>query len=121
MNWAITTLICIILVEFICRIPLVKIVSDINLVIRKSLKTLGSKFISDHWKEKAILAYSIILFSKTLQLALSILLIGLLAFLLVFLFECLDTDIGHFVISVPGSLYSILIASIYLLVRRHLV
>ena len=121
MNWAFTTIICILLVEFVHHIPLVKIISDINLVARKALHTLGSKSISDHWKEKAILAYSSLLFLQTLKLAFALLAVGLLAVVLVFIFGYFDTKIGDFIISVPGSLYSIIIASVYLFVRKSLV
>lgn len=121
MNWLFTTLICILLAEFIYHIPLKRIFSHINLVSRKSLHTLRSGTISDHWKEKAILAYSYLLFLETVKLVFSFLAVGLLVVILVFIFEYFNTEIGSFIVSVTGSLYSIIIASVYLLIRKFLV
>ena len=121
MNWLFTTIICIFLVELLRLVPLVKIITDMNLLARKALHVLSSKSISDHWKEKAILAYSSSLFLETLKLAVVFLTVGLLVVVLIFVFEYFDTKIGSFIISVSGSLYSIIIASLYLIVRKYFV
>ena len=69
MTWILTTVLCVILVEIVFRIPLPAVISEMRIVSRKALHTLGAKSVSDHWKEKVMLSYAGSLFTSTMKLA----------------------------------------------------
>ena len=54
MTWLLTTVLCVFLVEIFVRLPLPAVISRINVIGRKALRTLGAKSVSDHWKEKVL-------------------------------------------------------------------
>lgn len=121
MTWLLTLILCVILVEFAVRIPLSSIVSDINVVVRKALHVLGASSISDHWKEKVMLSYAGALFLSTLKLAALLVAIGLVAVLLIFVFDYSGIGVGAFLISWMGILYTVIIASVYFVLRKRFV
>lgn len=121
MTWLLTSILCIILVEFVVRIPLPAVVSDINVVVRKALRTLSAPSVSDHWKEKVMLSYASTLFLSTLKLAGLLIAIGAVAALLIFVFDYLGTDVSDFLISWIGILFTVVMASVYFTVRKKLV
>ena len=121
MNWVLTTVLCIVLIEFVVRIPLRAIVSDINTVVRKALHILGANSVSDHWKEKVMLAYASTLFASTMKLAGFLVAVGTVAILLIFVFDYLGATIGDFIVSWTGILFSIVVATIYFAIRKFFV
>jgi hypothetical protein len=121
MNWLLASIICIILIEFVVRIPLPSVTSDINTVVRKALRILGAKSVSDHWKEKVILSYAATLFLSTLKLTGLLLAIGAVAVLLISTFDYFGAEVGNFLISWAGILFTIVMASAYFTIRKMLV
>ena len=121
MNWILTTVLCIILIEFVVRIPLRVIISEINIVMRKVLHTLRAKSVSDHRKEKVMLAYASSLFASTTKLAGFLVATGALAFLLIAVFDYLGAAIGPFVSSWVGISFSIVVATVYFAIRNFFV
>jgi len=80
----------------------------------KVFKVLQSNNISDHWKEKVILKYSLILFKRSLK-ALFVLLFIVFIFLSVSYF---DYTFIYFSISLIGIIESILVCFIYVKIRN---
>ena len=71
--------------ELLLRVPLVKSVRDVTQVMQKAIRTLASKEISDHWKERVLPAYalrmglgSVMAFGWLLIVFLPFLLLGLI-------------------------------------------
>lgn len=118
MNWFLTIFICIFLVELAVRMPFLAVISKISLVTRKVLHTLGTKSVSDHWKEKAIWAYAVSLFKLSINLAIYWIAIIGLAFLIIFTFDYLGARVGDFVTSWEGIFFSSIVATLYFIVRR---
>lgn len=121
MNWVLTTVLCVILIEFVVRIPLQAIVSEINTVVRKALHTLGAQSVSDHWKEKVMLAYASSLFTSTMKLAGFLVAVGAVAFLLIFVFDYLGATMSDFIVSWVGIIFSIVVATAYFTIRKFFV
>ena len=121
MTWVVTTVLCIILIELVVRIPLPAVISEIRIVTRKALHTLGAKSISDHWKEKAILAYASSLLNSTMKLAGLLMAIGAIAVLLIFVLDYFGFRVGEFIVSWAGILFSIVVATVYYTIRKLLV
>jgi len=61
--------------ECFLRLPILQTTDAVGIVLAKAFKIIRSKRISDHWKERAILRYSFVIFSKTLILSCFLLLI----------------------------------------------
>ena len=121
MNWVLSTVLCIILIEFVLRVPLPAILADISSVGRKAMHTLGAKSVSDHWKEKVMLAYASKLFLSTMKLAGYFVAFAIIATLIIFAFDYLGASVGDFIVSWPGILFSFVIATIYIMIRKRFV
>lgn len=121
MNWVLSTVLCIILIEFVLRVPLPAILADISSVGRKALHTLGAKSVSDHWKEKVMLAYASKLFLSTMKLAVYFAAFALLAILIIFAFDYFGASVGDFIVSWTGISFSFVIATIYIMIRKYFV
>ena len=118
MSWVLIIVLCIILIEILVRIPIKAVLSEISVVMRKAIHILGAKSVSDHWKEKAMLAYAGALFTSTMKLAGILVTIGVLVFLLIFIFDYFGASIGELIVSWAGILFSIVVAMIYFKVRK---
>lgn len=118
MTWILTTVLCIIVIEFAVRIPLPAVISEIGIVARKALHILGAKSVSDHWKEKAILSYAGSLFLSTMKLGALLLAIAAVALLLIFIFDHSGVRIGAFIVSWTGIVFSVIVATAYYTMRK---
>lgn len=121
MIWALTTILCVILVEIVVRLPLPVVISQINVIGRKAMHTLGTKSVSDHWKEKAILAYAFSLFFSTIKIAGYLVAIGVVAVFLVIVFDYFGVMVGEFIMSWRGVLFSFIVATLYFMIRKFFV
>lgn len=121
MTWILTTVLCIILIEYVIKIPLRVLLIDISKVGRKSMHILGAKFISDHWKEKVMLAYARKLFLSTLKLAGYFIVFIAIAVLVIATFDYLGANIGNFLFTWTGIIFSFVIATIYMMARKRFV
>lgn len=119
MRWLLTSALCVLLVEIAVRLPLIKFAKQAAGIALRAMRVLRKKTVSDHWKEKAILAYSRRLFVATL--ALTGLMAGVVgaAVLATYLLDALGTGIGAFVLSGTGVGFSLLIATLYYVARMH--
>lgn len=118
MTWVLTTVLCIILVEFVVRLPLPTIISDMLTTTRKALHTLGAKSVSDHWKEKVMLSYAGSLFTSTMKLAGFLVSIGVIIILLILIFDYFGIWIGNFIASGTGIVFSVVVATAYYKIRK---
>jgi len=119
MTWVLTTILCIILVETMARLPFGAAISQIVWISRKATRTLGAKFVSDHWKEKVLLAYAVSLFLATIKLAGYLFIVGAIAFVLIFISDKYGAMVSDFLSHWPGILYSMIVASVYFAARKY--
>ena len=68
MQWALLAIATIAAVELVLRLHLAERSKRLLLVVRKVSRTMQSNRISDHWKERAVLAYAGQLFSASVTL-----------------------------------------------------
>jgi hypothetical protein len=85
---------------------------------RKAMRTLGAKSVSDHWKEKVLLAYAVSLFLSTMKLAGYLAAIGIAAVFLIFLFDYFGAKVADFLTDWLGILFSLVFATLYFAVRK---
>jgi hypothetical protein len=121
MTWVLTTAISILLVELLVRLPFRSLFSTVGTITRKALHTLGAKSVSDHWKEKALLAYAGTLFASSMKLFGLLLIVGLIMTLSILVFDFIGYALGDFMLSWPGILFSSVVATTYFIMRKFFV
>lgn len=121
MTWILTIVLSIILVELIIRLPFRSVLSTAETITRKALHTLGAKSVSDHWKEKALLAYAATLFASSMKLFGLILIVGLIVALSTWVSDFFGYELGHFLFSWTGILFSSVVATTYFIMRKFFV
>jgi hypothetical protein len=105
--------------ELLLRLRMGDKIRRLRLVARKTQSTLKSNSISDHWKERALLAYAGRIFSLSIQ-SFALLLAALSPFgAFIALGYWLGADAWTFLLDYRSIAATILIASVYLMVRRH--
>lgn len=57
--WVLSAVGALLASELFLRLPILKHLGTVGTVSRKSMKALGAKGVSDHWKEKVLPAYSL--------------------------------------------------------------
>ena len=121
MNWLLSIVLTIILVEFIVHVPLKTILADFISVSQKILKVVSSRYISEYRKEKVLLVYAKVVFKSTLSLALILAAIGVIAGILIYSFDHFGASLGAFLFTWQGIAFSIIVATFYFKVRKALV
>ena len=102
-------------VEIFMRSNFMQHLSIIYATIQTAQKVIRSSRISDHWKEKAIPLYAITMLINSMKL-----LITLASILTVFIILTLFSgSLEYLALSMLGVIEAIIIASLYILVRRH--
>ena len=120
MNWLITTVLSIFLVEFLLRLPLRDPIADAAKIAAKAQHTLLTSAISDHWKERALLAYAGRLFRNTLTIAIALGAFTTVAVVLIVIAEFAGVLSRGFIFGWPALLYSAVFATIYVSVRKRM-
>ena len=118
MTWMLTAVLCVILIEVVVRLPLPVILSDINTVARKAMHVLGAKLVSDHWKEKAMLAYASAMFTSTFKLAGLLIAVAAVIVLFIYTVDQFGFGVGDFIIGWIGILYSMVVATAWFQLRK---
>lgn len=118
MIWLLVGAICCVLVEVFRRLPLTETTHSMAALAGKSVAVISSRAISDHWKEKVLLAYSVAMLKRTVVLLGFILLLLGIVGAGILIGEMLELDVYAFLLSWQGILYSTLIAAAYATVRR---
>ena len=120
-------------VELIATVPLTVALAEVGLwlpfaeprrkmqvMFRKSLRTMRAAAVSDHWKQRALLFYSGITFRAALKLLGSVAVVAATAGLGVFLIGLVVPNFDAVTLSVPGMLLIFLTAALYLPLRLRL-
>lgn len=119
-QWALLAIATIAAVELVLRVDIAGTIRRLLTVVRKVLRVMKSDAISDHWKERAMLAYSGRMFSASLLL-LAMLLLAVSPFaILAAVGIWIDIPFAALLMSGTGVLVSIAIACAYLPLRRRL-
>lgn len=117
MNWFLTAILCVLLVELALRLPFASTISEVIRSIEKAFHVIRAKAVSDHWKEKALAAYAQITFFSSIKLAgLLVVLLTIAAGLVVALGQ-ISGGFESFILGWRGISFSIVFASLYFKVR----
>jgi len=122
MNWLATiaySAILIVLTELLLRLPLREQVSVAARVASRAQHTMMARRISDHWKERALLAYAGKLFRNTLSLAVTLGLFFGIAATLILLADVAGVVERNFIFGWKGIAYSIVFATLYASTRKR--
>jgi hypothetical protein len=119
-QWALLAIATIAAVELVVRLGIGSTIRRLLAVVRKVLRIMKSDTISDHWKERAMLAYAGQMFSASLML-LAMLLLAVAPFaILAALGAWIGMPFFALLLSGTGVLVCIAIACAYLPLRRRL-
>jgi len=110
-------LFCALGIEIIVRLNLFECINIIYKTIRTAQKVILSTKISDHWKEKAVPSYAMTLLVNSLKSLIILVCLGLAFFMLVYL----SPSLMDFTFSIKGIIESIVIAYLYILIRKKFV
>ena len=110
-------LVCIISVEFFIRLNFLSHLDSILKVTKKVTYVIPQNNISDHWKEKVVLAYALRIMKYSLQILLILLLIISLFLIADFFFN----DFLALSLSLIGIIESIVFAFGYVFLRKSFI
>lgn len=108
-------------VEFFFRLPFLERVRDLSGLVAKTVHTVRSPRISDHWKEKVLLAYSGKLMATSILLFLMILVIMVPVAIAGGIGVLTSWPVAERFASLAGVGLSVLVAFGYLFVRRQVI
>ena len=118
MNWVLTVLVSVVVVELVLRLPFGELLAVLRRFGLAGVRVVAAPGVSDHWKEKAMGAYARRTFTASLKIA------GLItatlgaAFCVIWLLDRLSGGFQAFILSWTGLGASLLSASVYVLIRR---
>jgi hypothetical protein len=105
------------LAEIALRLPFPAVVATAGKIAASALHVLKARSISDHWKEKAMLAYAGTTFRSSMKLIGLMLIVGVVAVSLTVVFELIVSSFAAFIMSWPGILLTAALASLYAMTR----
>ena len=120
MSWLLAAALCVALVELVLRLPIVTVGQRAASIGQRAGRVLRAPRVSDHWKEKALLAYARRLMGNTLLLTALLLVIVLVAVALVALGDRIVPGFAAFVMGWQGILATLVLATAYALLRARL-
>lgn len=118
MNWFLTLLVSLLLVELALRLPFASVVATAGRSGTRALHVVRAKAISDHWKEKAMAAYARSTFLASVQLVGLLAVLFAAALLLVVALERVSGGFQGFILGWRGIAFSVAAASLYVVARR---
>ena len=118
MNWLLTGLLCILLVELALRLPFAAVVAAVSKSSARAVRVVRAKAVSDHWKEKALAAYARTTFLSSMKLAALLAVLLTFAAVLVVALEQVSGGFQSFILGWRGIGFSIVFASFYLMARK---
>ncbi|WP_448578195.1 sulfotransferase [Thermaurantiacus sp.] len=113
MNWLLSGLLCVLLVEVVRRLPFAGIVSAILDTVGRSIRLVGAPRISDHWKEIAMGAYARTTFAQTFRLGLAIALVIGIALALILGLDWVAPGFAAFMWSWMGIGWTLFFATLW--------
>ena len=123
MSYLAVCLICIAAIELFIRLPFLKHVKRLTEVGRKSSWVLGSKRISDHWKEKVLQRYSRDMAVCSIALGFYLAIVLGVVTVLAIAYDTVvhpDTPALEYLMSVEGLLLATAFAFLYVFLRKRL-
>ncbi len=108
------SLVCILSIEIFIRLNFFHLLGLLLRVTKKVIHVMPASNISDHWKERVILIYALIMMKRSIQMLLIILLIIALFFIV----DYIKNDFIKFSLSLLGIIDSICFAFGYLYLRK---
>ena len=121
MNWFLTAILCVLLVELALRLPFADVVAGVSKSGGRAVRVVRAKAVSDHWKEKALAAYAQTTFLSSIKLAGLLVVLLTIAAVLVAALEQISGGFQSFILGWRGIGFSIVFASLYLTVRKLIV
>ena len=118
MNFLLSALLCIVLVELAIRLPFAEALGTIVRTSQRAIWVLSAKSVSDHWRELAMGAYARATLVSTLRLGWFI--FGLMALIVLLLtaMHHVSEEISRFVLSWAGLAFVTNISCLYWFARR---
>lgn len=107
-------LVCILSIEIFIRLKFLHLLDSLCKVAIKVIRVIPAGNISDHWKERVVPKYALIIMKRSIQMLLIVLLIVSLFFIL----DYIKNDFIKFSLSLVGIVDSICFAFGYLYLRR---
>lgn len=118
MNWILTAVLTVLVVEVALRLPFVAVMTRLARSTGKALRTVSSKAISDHWKEKALGAYARTTFVSSLKLAGLLAAVLAIAAILMVAFDRVSGGFQDMLLGWRGLTLSLVLASLYVTFAR---
>lgn len=120
-NWLLTAVLCIVLVEVALRLPFLPPLRRLQRSSSRALGIVRARHVSDHWKEKAMAIHARRTFLSSAKIGLLLALVFGLAAGLVLALDWLSAGFGDFLIGPVGLAFSLIAATAYVLLRRRVV
>ena len=120
MNWFLTAILCVLLVELALRLPFAAVVAAVSKTGGRAFRAVRAKAVSDHWKEKAMGAYAQNTFFSSVKLAGLLVVLLTIATVLVLALEQVCDGFQSFILGWRGIGFSIAFASLYLTARKSI-
>lgn len=124
MDYLVVGLVTVSAVESFLRLPFRSQAASLQQALTRARSIMLSPRISDHWKEKALLAYAARIMRATATIAVSLAVVALAALATAWLLARvlnLDRPIAEILGTWPALTVSIIIATIYVVIRGRLV
>jgi len=107
-------LVCILSIEIFIRLNFLDLLGSLRKVAIKVIRVIPARNISDHWKERVIPTYALIIMKRSIQM----LLILCLIISLFFIVDYIKNDFIKFSLSLVGIIDSICFAFGYVYLRK---
>lgn len=120
MSWLLTAALCVVMVELLLRLPIIAAGQRAAFLGQRAVRVLRLPGVSEHWKEKALLAYAGRLMANTLRLTGLLLVVIGVALALVLLGDRITPGFAAFMLGWQGILATLVLATAYGLARARL-
>lgn len=121
MEWLLLAVTTLLAVEVFVRTSFKKNIRALLSFSKRSAGTLSSKRISDHWKEKVLLRYSLEIFKNSVLLFVCFIFTGTVIFLGHFIGSFLGMDLLSLFMTPLGIIVSLLLALLYVYIRGRII
>lgn len=114
----------IVVVEIFLRLSVVHIITRLPVILKKAIRVVSSRRISDHWKEKVLLRYAGMIAIISFELAAIISIVFATIMLLSLLFDHVfkpHISMLDVIVTWPGFTVAAAVSFAYVIVRHHLV
>ena len=118
-NNFITVLLGAVFIECLIRLDILGNLKKLSIVVKKTLWVIHSPRISDHWKEKILLSYSIQLFISSISLFILLIVASFPIVITTFVLYGVDYPLFEYVTSAVGIVIATISATMYMLLRTY--